>query len=86
VAYRVEIGPGARRALEKLDRPIRERLVRTIGRLAEEPRPPGVKRLVGAGELWRVRAGDWRIIYTVRDERLLVLVVKVGHRREVYRH
>jgi len=86
MAYRVEIGPAARRTLEKLDRPIRERLVRAIGRLADEPRPPGAKKLAGAGELWRVRAGDWRVVYSVRDERLLVLVVKVAHRREVYRN
>jgi mRNA interferase RelE/StbE len=62
----------------------RVRVARKIDALAQEPRPRGVERLKGEENLWRVRAGDFRIIYTIRDEVLLVLVVRVGHRREVY--
>jgi len=51
----------------------------------ENPRPPGATKLEGGGELYRIRSGDYRIIYQIRDDRLVVLVVIVGHRREVYR-
>lgn len=52
--------------------------------LAEEPRPPAAKKLTGR-EAWRVRTGDWRVIYEVHDKALLVIVVAAGHRRDVYR-
>jgi len=56
-----------------------------IDALADGPRPAGAKKLKGGGELWRIRVGDYRIVYAVRDRILLVLVVRVAHRREVYR-
>jgi len=60
-------------------------VARKIDALSGDPRPPGVEKLRGAENLWRVRVGDYRIIYTVRDEVVLVLVIRIGHRREVYR-
>ena len=63
----------------------RVRVARKIDSLAGNPRPLGVEKLRGAQNLWRVRVGDYRIIYTVRDEVLLVLLVRIGNRREVYR-
>lgn len=63
----------------------RQRIVRRIGALAEDPRPPGCEKLVGHGDRYRVREGRYRIVYTVEDSRLVVWVIKVGHRRDVYR-
>jgi mRNA interferase RelE/StbE len=84
VTYRVRLAPAAVRQLRKLDPPGRRRVQAAIDLLAEDPRPPGARQLVGGAGEWRVRTGDFRIIYDIRDEELLVLVVKVGHRRDVY--
>ncbi|HZI98361.1 MAG TPA: type II toxin-antitoxin system RelE/ParE family toxin [Actinomycetales bacterium] len=83
--YRVELRPAAARALRKLDPPARRRVQGAIALLAQEPRPPGARALRGRPGL-RVRVGDHRVIYTVVDDVLLVVVVTVGHRREVYEH
>jgi len=83
VTYRVEFEPAAVRALGKLERSVQKRIQGVVDVLALPPRPPAAKKLVGS-ELWRVRTGDYRIVYAIEDERLLVVVVKVGHRREVY--
>ena len=61
------------------------RLRTRIDSLADNPRPPDTKKLSGAEELYRIRVGDYRVLYAIQDKVLLVLVVKVGHRREVYR-
>lgn len=60
-------------------------MIARIEGLATEPRPAGVKRLVGPNDLWRVRVGGFRIVYRIEERALLVLVVRIGHRREVYR-
>ena len=84
--YRVMLRPPAQRFLRKLrDKSLIARLVAAMRVLASQPRPPGCDKLVGPEDLYRIRAGDYRIVYQVRDEILLVLVVKIGHRREVYR-
>ena len=83
MSYRIELRPAAVRALKKLDPPIRSRVQGAIALLAEDPRPPAARALRGRPGL-RVRVGDYRIIYTVTDEVLLVVVVTVGHRRDVY--
>lgn len=82
--YRVTISSAARRAIRLLDRPIQLRIVRAAEALGLEPRPSGCRKLEGA-DLWRVRVGDWRIVYRIEDDRLLVLVIRVGHRGDVYR-
>ena len=56
-----------------------------IDQLAENPRPQGCKKLKGDDNLWRVRAGDYRIVFSIHDDLLLVLVIRIAHRREVYR-
>jgi mRNA interferase RelE/StbE len=86
VAYRVEVAPHAERQLRRLPKSIQMRLTTRMKALADEPRPPGVEKLAGEENLYRIRVGDYRIIYAIEDEVLLVLVVTVGHRREVYRH
>ena len=83
--YRVELKPSAERALTALQRRDRIRVARKIDALATDPRPPGVEKLKGAEDLWRVRTGDYRIIYAILDDALVILVIRIGHRREVYR-
>ena len=84
--YTVEVYRAAREVLAALPEKIRHPLGRMIAALGENPRPVGSRALHGrhAG-LRRIRSGDFRIIYRVEDQHLLVLVVKIGHRREVYR-
>ncbi len=81
--YRIELRPAAVRALHNLDPPIRTRVQGAIALLAHDPRPPAARALKGRPGL-RVRVGDYRVIYTVRDDVLLVVVVTLGHRREIY--
>lgn len=85
MTYSVEISSPAAKALAKIEKKARLRIVGVIGLLAVDPRPPGVKTLRG-GQLgrWRARAGDYRIVYTVVDDRLIVLVLRVAHRRGAY--
>lgn len=81
--YRIELRPAAVRALRKLDPQVRARVRGAIALLAQDPRPPGARALQGRPGL-RVRVGDYRILYTVQDQVLLVVVVQIGHRREIY--
>jgi len=85
VTYRIEVAPGAVRQLRKLDPVARMRVQAAIELLAANPRPPGAAKLVGGDGEWRVRTGDYRVVYEIHDDRLLVLVVALGHRRDVYR-
>jgi mRNA interferase RelE/StbE len=82
-AYRIEVRPAAVRALRRLDPQMRPRIQGAIALLAQDPRPPGARTLRGRPGL-RIRVGDYRIIYTVQDDVLLIVVVTLGHRREVY--
>ena len=81
---RIELRPAAARALRKLDPAIRLRIRGAIALLADDPRPPASRPLRGRPG-YRVRVGDYRIIYTIEDTRLIVLVITIGHRRDVYR-
>ncbi len=85
MAYRIEFAPRAERQFDDLPREVQERLTPRIEALAENPRPQGVKKLAGEPGLYRLRVGDYRIVYQIRDQELFILVVKIGHRREVYR-
>ncbi len=83
--YSLRIKPSAAREIEDIgSRSDRRRVVERIGRLAAEPRPRGCVKLAG-GEHYRIRQGRYRIVYQVRDAELIVLVVRVGDRRDVYR-
>ena len=81
--YRIELRPAALRALKKLDPAVARRIQGAIALLAEDPRPPAARSLRGRPGL-RVRVGDYRVVYTVEDDVLLVVVVTLGHRRDVY--
>jgi len=78
--------PQARRFLDKLRDPVLYARLRTaINGLADNPRPPSCVKLFQEDPLYRVRVGDYRIVYQIRDAALLVIVVEIGHRREIYR-
>lgn len=85
MTYRVEVAPAAIRQLRKLDPSARRRVQAAIELLAEQPRPSGARKLVGGDGEWRVRTGDYRVVYEIRDDVLLVLVAAIGHRRDIYR-
>ncbi|MCX7014950.1 MAG: type II toxin-antitoxin system RelE/ParE family toxin [Candidatus Sumerlaeota bacterium] len=83
--YRVFIKPSAAKELDAVgSKKDRQRIVQHILRLAEDPRPPGCRKISGA-EKYRIRCGVYRVLYSIEAEALVVYVVKVGHRRDVYR-
>ncbi len=84
MSYELTYTPRAQRAIERLPREIQKRIFRSIEALASNPRPPGSVKLTGE-EAYRIRVGDYRVIYTIYDDRLLVLIIDIGHRREIYR-
>ena len=81
--YRIEVTPAAARQLRKLDPQVARRVRGAIELLAVDPRPPASRPLRGR-DGYRVRVGDYRILYTVRDDVLLVVLLRLGHRRDVY--
>jgi len=83
--YEVRLLVTARHQLLRIPVRIRPRIASAIRALAADPRPPGCKKLAGSTDYFRIRVGDYRVLYEVRDRDILVLVIKIGHRREVYR-
>ncbi|MEI8405951.1 MAG: type II toxin-antitoxin system RelE/ParE family toxin [Actinomycetes bacterium] len=86
MSYAVKLSPSAARQLRKFDPPTRRRLQAVIELLADAPRPPAATRLVGGAGEWRVRTGDYRVIYEIHDAELLVLVLRMAPRREISHH
>jgi mRNA interferase RelE/StbE len=84
VPYRIDIQEGASKALRKLDKPVRERMAAAIDALASNPRPPGIKAVIGQPGAFRIRVGDWRVLYEIEDDQLVVLIVEIAHRSTVY--
>lgn len=84
MTYRVELTTAAARQVRKLPRPARDRILSAVADLSDEPRPHGARKLVGEQTAWRIRIGDYRVIYDVHDDVLTVMVVRAAHRREVY--
>ena len=83
-SYRLLIKPSAAKELEALPRKDRQRIVTKIRKLSDEPRPSGCERLTGQ-DLYRVRQGNYRVLYSVQDADSVVVIIMIGHRREVYR-
>jgi mRNA interferase RelE/StbE len=83
-SYTVEIKPSARKELEALPNQILARVIAKIEALADNPRPAGCKKLKGFKDQWRIRVGDWRVVYIINDTARLVSVTRIAHRREVY--
>lgn len=84
MSYRITLSKPAQKQFRKLPKDVQGRLLLVLRGLETDPRPPGVKKLVGTERAWRVRAGDYRIIYEIFDGELVVDVIRLGHRREVY--
>ncbi|MFZ1058531.1 MAG: type II toxin-antitoxin system RelE/ParE family toxin [Candidatus Rokuibacteriota bacterium] len=84
--YRILIKTSAAKEIEAVDqKKDRQRIVTRIQSLAENPRPPNCEKLSGQGNKYRVREGHYRVVYSIEDKDRLVYVVKVGHRKDVYR-
>jgi mRNA interferase RelE/StbE len=82
--YSVELKPSARKELERLPGRVIERIFPRLEALEMEPRPAGCKKLKGGRDEWRIRVGDYRVVYTIDDVKLRVSVTRVRHRSEVY--
>ena len=82
--YSVEIKQSAQRELDALDDALFVRIDRKILALSDNPRPSGCKKLRGYRDFWRIRVGDWRVVYIVNDDAKIVIVTRVAHRRDVY--
>jgi mRNA interferase RelE/StbE len=85
VSYKIEILKGALKQLKKLSPEIQERIQVKIDDLATEPRPNGVKKLKGKENAYRIRVGEYRVIYDIFDNILLINIVEIGHRSKVYK-
>ncbi len=83
--YRVLLERAAEKDLSRLSSQMHDRVIRAIQALASNPRPPGCRKLVGSNNDWRIRVGNYRVVYEIADEIRVVRVNRVRHRREVYR-
>ena len=82
--YGVKVTPSAARQMRKLPKVVRERIVEAIESLRSDPRPRGVRKLRGANDRYRIRVGDFRIIYEIHDRELAIVVVRVADRKAIY--
>ena len=83
--YRVEISRTAEQQLRKLTSPDRGKVVRALEGLGNDPYPPGSRKLSGYTDVFRIRVGVYRVLYSVEGRRLIVIILKIGHRKDVYR-
>jgi mRNA interferase RelE/StbE len=84
IGYRIEVTPRAQKDLKALPKRERRRVAEQIDALTTDPRPTGCKKLKGREDFYRIRVGDYRVIYQIEDEILLILIVRVGDRKEIY--
>ncbi|OUL35144.1 hypothetical protein BV372_12245 [Nostoc sp. T09] len=84
--YKIEFSPKAERAFSKLSELVREKITLKIDNLTFDPRPPGVKKLKGGKNQYRIRVENYRILYTIEDSILLILIVDLGDRKEIYKN
>ncbi len=82
--YRVEVSATAEKQLRKLEKADQIRVLRAAQNLAQEPRPAGTRKLRGYEDVYRIRVGTHRILYSIEAGRLLIIILKIGHRRDVY--
>jgi len=85
MAYRIVVTNPARKQLLKLAETIASRIEKVIDKLADTPRPHGIEAIKGMTDTYRLRVSDYRVVYTVHDDEVLILIIQVAHRREVYR-
>ncbi|MEX0822748.1 MAG: type II toxin-antitoxin system RelE/ParE family toxin [Balneolaceae bacterium] len=84
MSWNLQIERKAQKALKKIPNPYKANLIQAIDQLSDNPRPDGCKKLKGNDNLWRIRINDYRIVYQIRDEQLLILVILIGHRKDIY--
>ena len=83
--WKVLLSKQPQKIIRRLPKPLRERMVEAIDTLVENQHPPNSKQLIGYDHLYRLRVGDWRIVYTVKDEKLIVLIIRIAPRGGVYK-
>ena len=84
MSYRIYIEKSAQKTLSKIPVSDQDKIIETIKNFSANPRPPGVKKLSNR-DAWRIRIGNYRIIYEIEDNRLIVIVINIGHRKDIYR-
>jgi mRNA interferase RelE/StbE len=85
VSYQIEWKSSAYKELQKLPRPIIGKIVAAVAELSSEPYPHGVKKLIGSERSYRIRIGDYRVVYEIIENKLIIEIVRVRHRKDVYR-
>ncbi len=84
--YQVLVQPSAHKTLRKLPKDVQHRIIAKMESLADDPRPIGAIKLKGEeDDYWRLRVGDYRIVYEIEDEKLFILVLRIGHRKDIFR-
>ena len=83
--YEIEVSATAKRQLRRLNLVDKIKILKRVRGLAEDPRPPGSRKLRGYTDVYRIRVGQYRVLYSVEDHKLVIILLKVGHRRDVYR-
>ena len=83
--YSIEISRTAEKQLDKLNRDDQRRVVRAIIALADDPRPQGSRKLTGYDDVFRIRVGRYRVLYSISGKKLVIIILKIGHRKDVYR-
>lgn len=84
MSYAIDVRRSAQKSLSKINRQDQDRIIASIESLSDNPRPDGCKKLSGR-PAWRIRIGSYRVIYEIEDDKLVVMVVNIGHRKNVYR-
>ena len=84
--YRIEVSATAEKQLKKIRREHQVRIVRSISLLASEPHPDGCRKMGGYDDIYRIRVGNYRVIYEIDGKQIVVIILKIGHRRDVYRN
>jgi len=82
--YKVVVSKSAAKELSKLSSVANNRIIKAVIKLSDNPRPHGAKKLKGSSENWRIRIGDYRVIYAIDDEILIVDIRRIGHRKDIY--
>jgi len=84
-SYSVELTRTAEKQLRRIAKRDRNRLVEAIQRLVDRPRPHGARKLQGYDDVYRIRVGQYRVVYEILEDRVIVIVLKVGHRKDIYK-
>lgn len=85
MTYAIEIKQSAQKELAKLPRNIADKIIKQIRALAEDPRPIGCKKLVDTDFTYRIRINDYRVVYSLFDQQLVIQIIKIGHRKHIYK-